>query len=1185
MNPDVYPIISAALADVSGGTDARDAATGLLAAMGYRSDRRLNMSGDVDDFLARLPAPNLDTRSERDFRQEARSARVLFQLTNAEIAQSAQRGLFDSGAFDKSDVRSFIFAAVDLRRERYARGRYAAFTREINKRIGLAPVVVLFRTASDLITLAFAHRRQSRTNPSRQVIGSVSLIREIDPRAPHRAHLDILAELSLDERLKWMQARGKTENFDGLLEAWLAALDTEELNKQFYKDLFAWFGRAVREARFPTGESVTLTSEEHVIRLITRLLFVWFVKEKGLVDEDLFIEERVAPLLRDYDRARGDSYYRAVLQNLFFATLNTEIAKRGFSAESNATHRDFSKRRYQDQMANPDALADMFARTPFINGGLFDCLDSFDGQGRGGYRVDCFSDHLPHQRKLSVPNRLFFDKDGLIPLFERYKFTVEENTPTETEVALDPELLGKAFENLLAANTPETRDSARKQTGSYYTPRPVVDYMVDEALSAALAREVSPAADSESVRARLRRLFDYEDAFEDDPFSQDERRAAVRAISRVRVLDPAVGSGAFPMGVLHKLTLALRRLDPDNALWRDEQKSLAQNRAAAAFDTADQAERNAELQEISDTFERYRDSDFGRKLYLIQNSVFGVDIQQIAAQIAKLRFFISLAIEQEANADPSDNYGVKPLPNLETRFVAANTLIGLEGQGVLPSQDAERLRIEIRENRERYFHATDRARKIDLRRKDAKLRQALAAELVKMGFPRAQADHVSAWDPYDQNASSEWFDPEYMFGVADGFDVVIGNPPYIQLQRDGGKLGRLYQDKGFQTYARTGDIYQLFYEKGCGLLARESGILSYITSNSWLKTDYGQKMRRYFAESHAPMQLIEMGKDVFENAIVDACILMLRNGANTGVCAAIDMNRLSNKGFPPDKDLWGQIRVDSEKPWSALSPIEWSIMDKMEFSGTPLNEWDVKINSGIKTGWNSAFLIDDATKEKLIREDPKSAQIIKPVLRGRDVMRFHVKRDIWIIDTHNGYGDTPAVNVDDYVAVKNHLNEYYSRLQRRQDKGKTPYNLRSCAYYESYAEEKLFWRRVASEGMFAYVAEEMQCVNAVIMLNGKSLKYLCALLNSKLVSWFVHRSMPTSGTGTFHWEKLHVGRIPIPKIPAAAQRPFIELVELILTAKDASPSADTSALESEIDALVYALYGLTADEVAAVERG
>ena len=226
--------------------------------------------------------------------------------------------------------------------------------------------------------------------------------------------------------------------------------------------------------------------EEHIIRLITRLLFVWFIKEKGLIADALFTETQVSPLLKDYDRDTGDSYYRAVLQNLFFATLNTEIGKRRFSKGGNTGHRNFSLYRYKDQLTDPAGLLTLFEQTPFINGGLFDCLDSEEATRDGGYRVDCFSDE--HYRKLSLPNRLFFDDDkGLIPLLKGYKFTVEENTPIEQEVALDPELLGKVFENLLAAYNPETGATARKQTGSYYTPRPIVDYMVEEALVAALA--------------------------------------------------------------------------------------------------------------------------------------------------------------------------------------------------------------------------------------------------------------------------------------------------------------------------------------------------------------------------------------------------------------------------------------------------------------------------------------------------------------------------------------------------------------------------------------------------------------------------------------------------------------------------------------------------------------------------
>ena len=222
---------------------------------------------------------------------------------------------FDASGFETGNAQSFLFLAVELAGDNYSRGRYAEFTREVNKRL-FAPSVILFRTASNRVTFAFPHRRPNRRDPGRDVLGRVSLIREIDPVRPHRAHLDILAELSLPERLRWMEAHGKLHNFDGLLDAWLNTLDTEELNRRFYRDLFEWFERAVKTAKFPANESRTLSSEEHVIRLITRLMFVWFIKEKRLVADDLFVENQAAQLLKVYDRDTGDSYYRAVLQNL-----------------------------------------------------------------------------------------------------------------------------------------------------------------------------------------------------------------------------------------------------------------------------------------------------------------------------------------------------------------------------------------------------------------------------------------------------------------------------------------------------------------------------------------------------------------------------------------------------------------------------------------------------------------------------------------------------------------------------------------------------------------------------------------------------------------------------------------------------------------------------------------------------
>ena len=1176
----------------------------LLDVLDYHSERTLPTTGDPADLFGDLP----DTQQKQELLDASVSARIVFQVTDAEIAASAQLSLIDTGGFDKGNASSFLFVAVALKGQHYSRRRYAQFTREINKPFPM-PTVVLFKTDNDLLTLAFVHRRPHKRDPNRDVLGSVSLIREIDPANPHRAHLGILAELSLGERLAWIEQNRKQRNFDGLLAAWLDALNTEELNRRFYRELSAWFGRAVKEATFPTDQATTLSPEEHLIRLITRLLFVWFMKEKGLVAGDLFVEEQVNNLLKDYDQEKGDSYYRAVLQNLFFATLNTEMEKRGFSQVQNVTHRNFSLYRYEREIADPDKLLALFARTPFINGGLFDCLDSEEATTDGGYRIDCFTDNVTNPRSkdyriLSIPNRLFFDEDnarrGLITLFNRYKFTVEENTPVEQEVALDPELLGKVFENLLAAYNPETRESARKQTGSYYTPRQVVDYMVDEALVAALAQKCQPTdGDPTLWQERLRYLLDYADAFDDayEWFDINETTGLVRAIAELKVLDPAVGSGAFPMGVLHKLTLALNRLDRKNKRWEELQRERAIRRAAAAFDAPSQQERDAELDEISDTFERYRDSNFGRKLYLMQNSIFGVDIQPIACQIAKLRFFISLAIEQEPDRN-AKNLGIKPLPNLETRFVAADTLLPLDiaAQLDLFRQRIETLKTRLAENRERHFHAATRREKLACKNEDRRLRRELADVLRAAGLPEDDVGKIAQWDPYDQNAKADWFGAEYMFDSGEGFDVVIGNPPYIQLQNNEGDLGNRYKNASYNTFTRTGDIYQLFFEKGCQLLKPQHGLLAYITSNSWLKAKYGRATRRYFAERHTPLQLLEMGKDIFENTIVDTNILLLREGNDdipNPVIAAVDMDQLDNKDFPPDATMWGQTLPDGEKSWTILSPREHRIMEKMQTIGTPLKDWNLRIHRGITTGCNDAFIIDDATRRALIAEDPKSTEIIKPVLRGRDIQRYQAQWvGLWLIATFPSL----QLDIEDYLAVKEYL--LFFGKDRLEQSGKTLadggksrkktqhswFELQDAtAYHEDFAKEKLIWIELVENGRFAYDDSGIYGEATSFIMTGAHIKYLCAILNGTLIRWYLRQIAPTSGMGTLRWKKVYIETIPIPQISAAEQRPFIRLIDRILTAKRADPKADTAALEAEIDQLLYRLYGLTDEEIAIVK--
>ena len=1115
---------------------------------------------------------------------------ILFQVTDSEISES-QPSLLDTGEFDKGDARSFMFIAVELQGKNYARGVYAELTREVNKLLS-QPTVVLFRTAEDLLTIAFVHRRPHKRDRTRNVLGSVSLIREIKIGNPHPAHLQILRKLALAKRLSWMDLHHKPRNFDGLLAAWLDALDTEELNRKFYRQLFTWFERAVTETKFPTNRAEAPSPEKHIIRLITRLLFVWFIKEKGLIAPKLFIEEQVGPLLRGYDKENGDSYYRAVLQNLFFATLNSEIDERGFSKERNSTHRDFSRYRYRAEIADPDRLLELFAQTPFINGGLFDCLDSFEAPRDGGYRVDYFTDNMVNPRSrdfgiLSIPNRLFFDNEGLISIFDRFQFTVEENTPTEQEVALDPELLGKVFENLLAANVEETEENARKQTGSFYTPRAVVDYMVDEAIVTSLAQKCAPSnGNTDSWRDRLLDLLDYEVDFEDDAeerFTDIEKKCLVRAIAGIKVIDPAVGSGAFPMGALHKLTLALRRLDPRNERWEELQKELAIQRAEKAFDTRGQAERDAELKEISATFGKYRGSDFGRKLYLIQNSIYGVDIQPIACQIARLRFFISLAIEQEPGGEIADNYGIKPLPNLETRFVAANTLLALDTSGMqmnLTTPEVTQLQEELNANRERHFHATTRQKKKECRDHDRELRDKLATALQQVvGLPAADAANISSWDPYNQNAQANWFDAGYMFGIVGGFDLVIGNPPYIQLSKDGGKLRKLYKDAGYTTFASTGDVYQLFYERGIHLLKQTTGHLCYISSNQWMRVDSGRRLRE-FIEDQNPVRLVNLGAGVFENVTVNTCVLLANRSGNLNVLQAADL-RQGKQQFPPTE--WSHVQPANGETWIVLSEVGGRIREKMETLGKRLMEWEISIYRGIITGLNEAFIVDNGKKESLITEDSKSSEIIMPVLRGQDIKRYRVSwAGQWLIDTHNGYRGELPVNIENFPAIRKHLDRFYERLAKRHDKGRTPYNLRSCAYHEEFAKEKIVWGNLSNEAKFSYAPGDMFVSAPSVILTPYS-HYLLAVLNSKLLDWYFRLIGVERDGGYYEYKPMFIERLPIPQLSAAEQRPFDWLVERIMSKKEVDHSVDTGTLEEEIDRLVYGLYGLTDEEIAVVE--
>ena len=1161
--------LRAALAALADGP-LRAGAAGLFGALGYRSERTLDL-GSAEAVVALLAelaaekgAPLTDKR--RALFAEWRDAELLFQFSDSEIA-GARRG---GDKFDSGRVKSFLFAAVDLPAGPRSRTRLADTARAVNACLAM-PAVVLFRHGGTA-TLAAVHRRAHKRDDGRDVLEKVTLVKDVACAAPHRAHLDILAALALPR----LAAEQGARDFDGLHRAWERALDIEALNRRFYRELFAWFERAAAECRFPDDGAGPGSAERHVIRLVTRMLFVWFLAEKGLAPRELFTEGFARRALKAH-APDGTDYYRAVLQNLFFATLNTEIPRRGFGARGGAGHRDFTRYRYRGLLADPGGFVAKLREVPFVNGGLFDCLDDFAGVRGGGRRIDAFTDNPAQGKDLRVPARLFFDDGGLFPLFRGYKFTVEENTPLDREVALDPELLGRAFENLLASWSEETRETARKATGSYYTPRHVVDYMAGAALAAALERKARPAdGDSGFWRERLDYLLAWEAAYDDagDLFDAAETESLVRAIAGLRILDPAVGSGAFPMGALHRLTLALRRLDPGNALWERLQKEQAHERAGAAFDAGDEAARAQELLEINRLFETYRTSDYGRKLYLIQNGLFGVDLQPVACQIAKLRVFVSLVIEQEKTGDAAENYGIRPLPNLETRFVAADALLGLGGagaQGVLGDDVVTGLRERLRRVREGYFNARTREAKRARREEDQRLRAALAAALEALGFGHGDAEAVAGWDPYDQNAGSGWFDPAWMFGAPAGFDVVIGNPPYVRADFRGERhkaARRAIRDSGaYETLWQKWDMFVPFMERSFKLLA-PGGVSSLIVSDAFGHAKYALKAREWFLRN-ACIERIDFYSRIriFDAAVHNLSYLFRKaDGA-----ANAPLRRLHEPAFGDVTELATGKQAD---------------LDERAF--LPADSWRAPAAPTIRLGElcyvsrgmsvhaherkaPNAFTLEDVVRDERDDEHPKA------FVQGKHLDRWLPRENRWL---EWGTERAPALfssttfpelyGVGEKIIAQRSPGPdpkaCYDDALMRYDASSIGFVLWSdLAGVRNRSIKKQARYRDENDGSELPKREALEAASRRF-----SIKYLLGVMNSSSALDFL-RAHRRSNIHLYpdDWKAL-----PVPDAPPAAQRPVVALVDAILAARRADAGADTAPLEAEIDEAVRALYGL-----------
>ena len=1209
-------------------------------------------------------------------------------------------------ATSESKYESMMVFAVDITEgKQLSRSQCATLTRGFN-RIAAAQPVILFVREGDKLTLSTCERMEYSQEWRRgagEKLGKVSMLKGIDCLHPHRGHIDILNSLG-DKRYP---------SFDELYKHWMEVFSAQPLTKGFYRDLFEWYQWAVApetKVSFPGDVSTQDDDREdidtRVIRLITRLMFVWFIKQKGLVPNSIFDVNYLGSILKDFDpqSATDTNYYQAILQNLFFGTLNRAIIEDGERREfAKAAKSDVKNLyRYEELFSiSEDEVIELFSSVPFLNCGLFECQDkskTLDGVERRFYN-DGFSRNSlrwkdgTYKYRATVPNILFFHPEkGIVSIFNRYVFTIEENTPQDVQVALDPELLGKVFENLLGAYNPETKETARNQSGSFYTPREIVQYMVNESLVAHLKRTVD-----DKLEDKFRQLLDF--TSHEVELTDEQKHQIVHALFTCKILDPACGSGAFPMGMLQQMVHILRQVDPNNEQWREVLLDMASDDSRRAFGIADEEERNKKLDEIKNTFNNALNSpDYTRKLYIIESCIYGVDIQPIAMLITRLRFFITLICEQnEIMLDkPEDNFGIKTLPNLESKFVAANSLISADIHKYNNdwTQDSVLaiLKDELMAIRRRHFYTRKRSEKIRLLRDDEKKREQIHEHINKLvGEPNekriAELQHtikekevelakyrgerwieesvqtdmfsdpqiirydankrfrdiinatitncrndilrekqksipsgfeaavlqVTDWNPYDQNSVSPFLDIEWMFGVREGFDIVIGNPPYRRIQgiRSDNSEYADYLSRNYKAATGSFDLYVCFAERAMEL-CNNDGFVNFIMPIKWSNGAMGKGLRRICSENKAAQRIINFGSYQVFNASTYTALQWFKKDSDV-----LLYNEL-NRDLPSNKELSGYLEGLTKSDFSEISSDQlnastWvltqennnEILKTLQCQPRVLSDVFDKIFQGLATSRDDVYFLHNCTEENGIvygfsNELGQIVQIekglVRPLLKGEDVHRYdNIFTHRVVVFPYKVVEDRASLYSEEEIKIL--FPKGYSYLKnceiilRNRERGR----LLSDDYWYRYIYPKnlilfdnikLVAPEISLGGNYAF--DEKGQFYSTTKIYGyikkndvkSSYKSLMAILNSKVMWYFMRNTGYVLRGGYYTFKTNYVKPFPMPSDEAiiAIEPVLIPLVDKVLLAKKNNPKADTSTEEREIDNIVFDLYGLTEEE-------
>lgn len=643
----------------------------------------------------------------------------------------------------------------------------------------------------------------------------------------------------------------------------LDAFSVEALNNEFYQIIAKFFYQLVG-AKIKKGKTVIKQEnllqlpqisikenpkiyQEFGVRLLGRMIFCWFLKMKKsesklpLLPEELLSSDAVK---------NNENYYHTILAPLFFDTLNKKKGDRS----SNLKHAD---------------------SVPYLNGGLFEPLRNQDF-----YKPKNPSKPTNASIHVQIPNSWFYN---LFLELEKFNFTIDENSIDDLEVSVDPEMLGRIFENLLAEIDPDSGDTARKATGSFYTPREIVDYMAIESITQFIHNK------SEIERERLRPLFKISESDISSIITEREKTQIIEILDTIKILDPACGSGAFPMGVLQKIVFLLEKIDPEAIRWKKMQLKRVTN-----------ATLKRKLREKLGK----ATSEYARKLGIIQNSLYGVDIQPIATEITKLRCFLSLVVDEKID-DHAENRGIEPLPNLEFKFITANTLIKLpevDAQKKIENDD-DRL-LELEELREEYFQMSGQKKELTKNNFKEILRQIQYSQAGLFPDTSNRTKKIASWNPFS-NDKADWFDSKWMFGF-DKFDIVIGNPPYRILTKNNtdNQTLKYYIDEYLSIKKATSkNLFIPFIQRGVDLL-EDNGVESFIVPEGLFKTRSYNECVKYIKENGSVSHIITFSDFVFENAITGSLVYLFNKSKE------IDLTKLhfsKNYSISIKEDLKGEI--------------------------------------------------------------------------------------------------------------------------------------------------------------------------------------------------------------------------------------------------------------------------------------